>query len=137
LKFEALRAATNQFPVLISGESGTEKELFAEAIHHAGPRKLYPFVRINCAAIPKDLTESELFGCEKDAFTGAQAGGKPGKFELAHSGAVFPDEICDMLLEMQPKLLRVLEDREFERITGNKVIRSGFSVDSRNHPGPG
>lgn len=128
LKTEALRAATNIFPVLISGESGTGKELFAQAIHHAGPRKLYPFVRINCAAIPKDLIESELFGYEKGAFTGAQAGGKPGKFELAHSGTVFLDEIGDMPLEMQPKLLRVLEDKEFERIGGNMVIRSDFRL---------
>jgi PAS domain S-box-containing protein len=128
LKAEALRAATNIFPVLISGESGTGKELFAQAIHHAGPRKLYPFVRINCAAIPKDLIESELFGYEKGAFTGARAGGKPGKFELAHNGTAFLDEIGDMPLEMQPKLLRVLEDKEFERIGGNTVIRSDFRL---------
>ena len=128
LKAEALRAATNIFPVLISGESGTGKELFAQGIHHASPRKLYPFVRINCAAIPKDLIESELFGYEKGAFTGARAGGKPGKFELAHSGTAFLDEIGDMPLEMQPKLLRVLEDKEFERIGGNKVIRSDFRL---------
>ena len=128
LKAEALRAATNQFPVLISGESGTGKELFAQAIHHAGPRKLFPFVRINCAAIPKDLIESELFGYEKGAFTGARAGGKPGKFELAHNGTAFLDEIGDMPLDMQPKLLRVLEDKEFERIDGNTVIRSDFRL---------
>lgn len=128
LKAEALRAATNIFPVLISGESGTGKELFAQAIHHAGPRKLYPFVRINCAAIPKDLIESELFGYEKGAFTGARASGKPGKFELAHNGTAFLDEIGDMPLEMQPKLLRVLEDKEFERIGGNTVIRSDFRL---------
>ena len=128
LKAEALRAATNQFPVLLSGESGTGKELFAQAIHHAGPRKLYPFVRINCAAIPKDLIESELFGYEKGAFTGARTEGKPGKFELAHSGTVFLDEIGDMPLEMQPKLLRVLEDKEFERIGGNTMIRSDFRL---------
>ena len=114
--------------MLNTGESGTGKELFAQAIHHAGPRKLYPFVRINCAAIPKDLIESELFGYEKGAFTGARAGGKPGKFELAHSGTVFLDEIGDMPLEMQPKLLRVLEDKEFERIGGNTVIRSDFRL---------
>ena len=128
LKAEALRAAINIFPVLISGDSGTGKELFAQAIHHAGPRKLYPFVRINCAAIPKDLIESELFGYEKGAFTGARTGGKPGKFELAHNGTAFLDEIGDMPLEMQPKLLRVLEDKEFERIGGNTVIRSDFRL---------
>jgi PAS domain S-box-containing protein len=128
LKREALNASTNQFPVLISGESGTGKELFAQAIHHASPRKLYPFVQINCAAIPKDLLESELFGYEKGAFTGAKLSGKPGKFELAHHGTVFLDEIGDLPLEMQPKLLRVLEDKEFERLGGTAVIRSNFRL---------
>jgi len=128
LKKEALIASTNQFPVLISGESGTGKELFAQAIHHASPRKLYPFVRINCAAIPKDLLESELFGYEKGAFTGARTGGKPGKFELAQNGTIFLDEIGDLPLEMQPKLLRVLEEKEFERVGGNKLIRSDFRL---------
>jgi len=128
LKKEALIASTNQFPVLISGESGTGKELFAQAIHHASPRKLYPFVRINCAAIPKDLLESELFGYEKGAFTGARTGGKPGKFELAQRGTVFLDEIGDLPLEMQPKMLRVLEEKEFERVGGNKLIRSDFRL---------
>ena len=128
LKNEALKASSNQFPVLLSGESGTGKELFAQAIHHAGSRKLFPFVRINCAAIPKDLLESELFGYEKGAFTGAGVGGKPGKFELAHNGTVFLDEIGDLPLEMQPKLLRVLEDKEFERVGGNTIIRPDFRL---------
>jgi transcriptional regulator with PAS, ATPase and Fis domain len=128
LKKEALNASTNQFPVLISGESGTGKELFAQSIHHASSRKLYPFVRINCAAIPRDLLESELFGYEKGAFTGARSSGKPGKFELAHQGTVFLDEIGDLPLEMQPKLLRVLEDREFERVGGTSIIRSDFRL---------
>ncbi len=128
LKREAQNAAGKTFPVLISGESGTGKELFAQAIHHAGPRRLHPFVRINCAAIPKDLLESELFGYDKGAFTGARAGGKPGKFELGHNGTVFLDEIGDLPLDMQPKLLRVLEDREFERGGGNTVIRSDFRL---------
>jgi transcriptional regulator with PAS, ATPase and Fis domain len=128
LKKEALQASTNPFPVLITGESGTGKELFAQAIHHAGPRKLYPFVRINCAAIPKDLLEAELFGYESGAFTGARTGGKPGKFELADHGTLFLDEIGDLPLEMQPKLLRVLEDKEFERVGGNTVIRSDFRL---------
>ena len=128
LKREAQNAAEKAFPVLISGESGTGKELFAQAIHHGGPRRLRPFVRINCAAIPKDLLESELFGYDKGAFTGARAGGKPGKFELGHNGTVFLDEIGDLPLEMQPKLLRVLEDREFERVGGNTVIRSDFRL---------
>ena len=128
LKQEALRAAANQYPVLISGESGTGKELFAQAIHHASARKLYPFVRINCAAIPRDLLESELFGYEKGAFTGAKTEGKPGKFELAHQGSVFLDEIGDLPLEMQPKLLRAIEDNEFERVGGTRIIRSNFRV---------
>jgi PAS domain S-box-containing protein len=128
LKRESLKAAEKAFPVMISGESGTGKDLFAQAIHHASPRRLYPFVRINCAAIPRDLLESELFGYEKGAFTGARSGGKPGKFELAHKGTVFLDEIGDLPLEMQPKLLRVLEDREFERVGGNTVIRSDFRL---------
>ncbi|MGD8444291.1 MAG: sigma 54-interacting transcriptional regulator [Desulfobacterales bacterium] len=128
LKKEALNAATNQFPVLITGDSGTGKELFAQAIHHASPRKLYPFVRINCSAIPKDLLESELFGYDKGAFTGAKAEGKPGKFEIANHGTVFLDEIGDLPLEMQPKLLRVVEEKEFERVGGTRVIRSDFRV---------
>ena len=128
LKNEALRAASNQYPVLISGESGTGKELFAQAVHHAGTRNLYPFVRINCAAIPRDLLESELFGYETGAFTGAKSGGKPGKIELAHQGTVFLDEIGDLPLEMQPKLLRVIEDNEFERVGGTRIIRSDFRV---------
>ena len=128
LKIEALRAAANQFPVLITGESGTGKELFAQAIHHAGPRRVHPFVRINCAAIPKDLLESELFGYEKGAFTGAGPSGKPGKFELARQGTVFLDEVGDLPLEMQPKLLRVIEDKEFERVGGTKIIQSDFRI---------
>ena len=128
LKKEALHAAGNTLPVLVTGESGTGKELFAQAIHHASRRKLYPFVRINCAAIPKDLLESELFGYEKGAFTGARTSGKPGKFELAHRGTIFLDEIGDLPLEMQPKLLRVLEEREFERIGGTTPIHADFRV---------
>ncbi len=119
---------TNIFPVLIAGESGTGKELFAQAIHHASARKLYPFVRINCAAIPKNLLESELFGYEKGAFTGAGSSGKPGKFELAHKGTLFLDEVGDLPLEMQPKLLRAIEDYEFERVGGTKVIRTNLRV---------
>ncbi len=118
LKSEALKAAANNFPVLITGESGTGKELFA----------LHPFVRINCAAIPRDLLESELFGYEKGAFTGAKTEGKPGKFELAHSGTIFLDEIGDLPAEMQPKLLRAIEDKEFERVGGTKIVRSDFRV---------
>ncbi|MCU0596837.1 MAG: sigma 54-interacting transcriptional regulator [Desulfobacterota bacterium] len=128
LKKEAQKAAATQFPVLITGESGTGKELFAQGIHHASARRLHPFVRINCSAIPKDLLESELFGYEKGAFTGARSGGKPGKLELAKHGTVFLDEIGDLPLQMQPKLLRVIEDREFERIGGTSVIHSDFRL---------
>jgi transcriptional regulator with PAS, ATPase and Fis domain len=128
LKQEALRAAATNLPVMITGESGTGKDLFAQGIHQASPRKLYPFVRINCAVIPKDLLESELFGYEKGAFTGARSSGKPGKFELARHGTVFLDEIGDLPLSMQPKLLRVLEDKEFERVGGTQVIRSDFRL---------
>jgi len=128
LKKEARKAAANQFPVLITGESGTGKELFAQAIHHAGRRKLYPFVRINCSAIPRDLLESELFGYEKGAFTGAGSDGKPGKFEIANHGTVFLDEIGDLPLEMQPKLLRVVEEKEFERVGGTRMIRADFRI---------
>jgi transcriptional regulator with PAS, ATPase and Fis domain len=128
VKGEALKAAGNSFPVLITGESGTGKELFAQAVHHASIRRLYPFVRINCAAIPRDLLESELFGYERGAFTGAKAEGKPGKFELAHQGTIFLDEIGDLPVEMQPKLLRAIEDKEFERVGGTRVVRSDFRV---------
>ncbi|MEW6261996.1 MAG: sigma 54-interacting transcriptional regulator [Thermodesulfobacteriota bacterium] len=128
LKEEAWRAAAANLPVLITGESGTGKEVFAQAIHQASPRRRHPFVRINCAVIPKDLLESELFGYEKGAFTGAGSGGKPGKFELAHHGTVFLDEIGDLPLEMQPKLLRVLEEREFERVGGTVLMRTDFRL---------
>lgn len=128
LKQEALVAAANTYPVLIVGESGTGKELFAQSIHHASSRVMYPFVQINCAAIPKDLLESELFGYDRGAFTGARSAGKPGKFELAHQGTIFLDEIGDLPLEMQPKLLRVLEEKVFERVGGNTVIESDFRL---------
>jgi len=128
LKNVARKAATTNFPVLITGESGTGKEMFAQAIHNASSQKIYPFVRINCAAIPKELFESELFGYEKGAFTGASSYGKAGKLELANQGTVFFDEIGDLPLEMQPKLLRVLEEKEFERVGGNSPIRSEFRI---------
>jgi PAS domain S-box-containing protein len=126
LKTDALQAAATNLPVLITGESGTGKEMFAQAIHHVSSRKLKPFIRINCAAIPRDLLESELFGYEKGAFTGAKSEGKLGKFELAKGGTVFLDEIGDLPLEMQPKLLRVLEEKEFERVGGTSLIKADF-----------
>jgi len=128
LKNEALKAAANHLAVLITGESGTGKELFSQAIHHASPRRLHPFIRINCSAIPRDLIESELFGYEQGAFTGAQTGGKPGKFELANRGTIFLDEIGDLPLEMQPKLLRVLEEKEFERVGGTSIQKADFRL---------
>lgn len=127
-KREAIRAATSNLPILITGESGTGKELFVQAIHSGSSRRLYPFVRVNCSAIPRDLFESELFGYEKGSFTGASPKGKPGKFELAHHGTIFLDEIGDLPIEMQPKLLRVLEEKEFERVGGTSLIRSDFRL---------
>lgn len=128
LKKEAFKAAATNLSVLLSGESGTGKELFAQSIHNGSYRKCRPFIRLNCAAIPKDLLESELFGYEKGAFTGAKTTGKPGKFELAHTGSLFLDEIGDLPLEMQPKLLRALEEKEFERVGGNRMIHSDFRL---------
>ncbi|MCG8336464.1 MAG: sigma 54-interacting transcriptional regulator [Proteobacteria bacterium] len=128
LKKDAFNAAQHDLPVLITGESGTGKELFAQAIHQASDRKRHPLVRINCAAIPKDLLESELFGYDKGAFTGARSQGKPGKIELADRGTLFLDEIAELPLDMQPKLLRVLEEKEFERIGGTSVRNSDFRL---------
>jgi PAS domain S-box-containing protein len=128
LRQDVVKAATNHLPVIITGESGTGKELLAQAIHHASSRRSFPFVRVNCATIPRDLFESELFGYEKGAFTGARTSGKPGKFELAHHGTIFLDEIGDLPLAMQPKLLRVLEEKEFERIGGTAIIKTNFRL---------
>lgn len=108
--------------ILITGESGTGKELFAQAIHNSSARCTGPFVRINCAALPDNLLESELFGYEEGAFTGARKGGKPGKFDLAKGGTIFLDEIGDMPLTMQTKLLSVLQERVVERIGGTNPI---------------
>ena len=121
LKMIALRAAKGNSTVLITGESGTGKELFAQAVHYASSRRHGPFIKINCASIPENLLEAELFGYEEGAFTGARKGGKPGKFELANSGTVFLDEIGDMSMPMQAKLLRVLQEREIERVGGTKT----------------
>jgi transcriptional regulator with PAS, ATPase and Fis domain len=128
LKDHALQAAATNLPVVITGESGTGKELFAQAIHHASSRRPFSFVRLNCSAIPRDLIETELFGYDKGAFTGARSSGKPGKFELAQHGSMFLDEIGDLPLEMQPKLLRVLEEKEFERVGGTSLIKADFRL---------
>jgi len=118
----ARQAAASDSTVLIYGESGTGKEIFAHSIHNYGYRHFGPFVRVNCGAIPATLFESELFGYEKGAFTGAQKCGKPGKFELANNGTIFLDEIGEMPLEMQVKLLRVLQEKEIERVGGTKLL---------------
>ncbi|PLT30048.1 sigma-54-dependent Fis family transcriptional regulator [Peribacillus deserti] len=114
----ARKAAGTPSTVLITGESGTGKEMFANAIHTFSPYAEGPFISVNCAAIPEHLLEAELFGYEEGAFTGAKKGGKPGKFELAHKGTLFLDEIGDMPALMQSKILRVLQEREVERVGG-------------------
>jgi nitrogen regulation protein NR(I) len=116
------RVANTPTTVLVTGESGTGKELVARALHENSSRKERPFIKVNCAAIPKDLMESELFGYERGAFTGAVTS-KPGRFELASGGTLFLDEIAEIPVEMQVKLLRVLQESEFERVGGIKTIR--------------
>ena len=117
----AAKVAESDATVLLTGESGTGKEVFARYIHHHSPRRAAPFVAINCAAIPENLLEATLFGYEKGAFTGAQAG-QPGKFEQAQGGTLLLDEISEMPLGLQAKLLRVLQEREVERIGGKKPV---------------
>lgn len=121
------KVITNDVTVLILGESGTGKELVAQAIHYHSARKSKPFVSVNCAAIPETLLESELFGHEKGAFTGAIAM-KPGKFEAANGGSIFLDEIGDMPMTLQSKLLRVLQEREITRVGGTKSIKIDIRV---------
>lgn len=117
----------NDITVLIEGESGTGKELVARAIHYNGKRKTAPFVVVNCASIPRELLESELFGHEKGAFTGAHVR-KIGKFELAKSGTIFLDEIGEMEMALQAKILRVIQQKEFERVGGNEVIKTDVRI---------
>jgi len=121
------RAAATDTTVLLEGESGTGKELFARALHALSPRADGPFIAINCAAIPDTLLETELFGYEKGAFTGA-ANRKPGKFELAHRGTLFLDEIGDLPLLLQAKILRVLEEKRFERVGGTQSLQVDVRV---------
>lgn len=129
----AERVSSSQSSILLLGESGTGKELFAHAIHQASPRGHFPFVRVNCASIPEHLLESELFGYEEGAFTGAKRGGKKGKFELAQHGTVFLDEIGDMPLHMQSKLLRVLQEKEIERVGGQAPVPVDIRIIAATH----
>lgn len=116
------KIADSNLSVLITGETGTGKEVFANAIHQLSDRRMFNYIKINCAAIPKDLLESELFGYEEGAFSGAAKGGKKGKFELANHGTILLDEIGEMPLFLQSKLLRVIQEQELERVGGLKTI---------------
>ena len=118
----AIKVARSEATVLIRGESGTGKEVMAKIIHYNSPKSEGPFVKVNCAAIPDNLLESELFGYEGGAFTGARKEGKAGKFEMAQGGTIFLDEIGDMDMNMQVKLLRVIQEKEVERIGGSHPI---------------
>ncbi len=126
------RLARSNITVLINGESGTGKELVAHALHHHSPRASGPFIALNMAAIPHDLLESELFGHEKGAFTGAQAR-RPGRFEQANGGTLFLDEIGDMPFELQTRLLRVLADGEFYRVGGHELVKVDVRIIAATH----
>jgi len=121
------QVARTNTTVLLRGESGTGKELIAHAIHYNSPRSKKPFIKVSCAALPQDLIESELFGYEKGAFTGAYTS-KKGRFEAAEGGTLFLDEICDLNLATQIKLLRILQEREFERLGGTETIRTNIRL---------
>ncbi len=129
----ARKAAASSSTILLQGESGTGKELFAQAIHNASMRAYGPFVAVNCAAIPRELIESELFGYEEGAFTGARRGGCPGKFELASGGTIFLDEIGDMPLDLQVTLLRFLQEKQVTRLGGRKVIPVDVRIIAATH----
>jgi len=124
----ARKVAQTKSTVLITGETGTGKELFAHAIHQSSPRRHQSFIALNCSAIPKDLIESELFGYEEGAFSGARKGGKPGKFELAHKGTLYLDEIDQLPLSLQPKILRAIQEKEIERVGGTKTIHTDIRL---------
>ncbi|MDI6706677.1 MAG: sigma 54-interacting transcriptional regulator [Bacillota bacterium] len=128
VKKKALHYARSSASILIQGETGTGKEVFAQSIHNASDRRKKPFVSVNCAALPPSLLESELFGYEEGAFTGAKRGGKYGLFELAHEGTIFLDEIAEIPPEIQARLLRVLEEKQVLRIGGEKIINIDIRV---------
>ena len=121
------KAASSDAAILVRGETGTGKELVAEAIHSESSRRNRPLVKVNCAALPSNLIESELFGREKGAFTGSQAR-QIGRFELADKGTIFLDEIGELPLELQPKLLRVIQSGEFERLGSPHTIKTDVRV---------
>ncbi|MDK2122448.1 sigma 54-interacting transcriptional regulator [Parachitinimonas caeni] len=133
LRARAQRVATVDAPLLIRGETGTGKELVARACHGVSHRRDAPFLALNCAALPESLAESELFGYAAGAFTGAQKGGKPGLLEMAQGGTVFLDEIGEMSLYLQAKLLRVLNDGRFRRVGGEREIRADVRIVSATH----
>jgi transcriptional regulator with PAS, ATPase and Fis domain len=130
---QARRVADSMATVLLLGESGTGKELFAQALHQASRRRKGPFVAVNCAAIPRDLVESELFGYEEGAFSGARRRGKPGRFELATGGTLFLDEVGELPPDTQAKLLRVLEERSVERLGGTSPVPVDFRLVAATH----
>lgn len=132
-KRTALKYARTNSTVLITGESGTGKELFAQAIHNAGERRAQPFIALNCAAFPEQLLESELFGYEEGAFTGSRKGGKSGLFEAAHTGTVFLDEIGDMPISLQTRLLRVLQEKEVMRVGSAQPIPVDVRIIAATH----
>lgn len=120
----AKRMALTDFPILINGESGTGKELFAQSVHQYSARSAHPFIALNCASLSNELLESELFGYEEGAFTGAKRGGKKGLFELAQNGTIFLDEIGEMPVILQAKLLRVLQEQEIRSSEAARRFRS-------------
>ena len=129
---QVAQVARTNTTVLIRGESGTGKEMIAHAIHYNSPRSKKPFIKVSCAALPESLIESELFGYERGAFTGAQAA-KKGRFELAEGGTLFLDEIGDVSPSTQVKLLRVLQEREIERLGGTTSIRINVRLIAATH----
>ena len=133
LKERAARVASVDAPLLILGETGTGKELIAHACHYASARRNAPFLALNCAALPESLAESELFGYAPGAFSGAQRGGKPGLLELANHGTVFLDEIGEMSLYLQAKLLRFLNDGSFRRVGGDRELKVSVGIMSATH----